>query len=62
MTYRIPCTWTVCGVMEVEADSLKNAITKAEDEPLPKESDYIDGSFSVNREMLDYYNENGITV
>ena len=62
MTYRIPCTWTVCGVMEVEADSLENAIIKAKDEPLPQESDYIDDSFSVNREMLDYYNENGITV
>ena len=48
--------------MEVEADSLEDALTKAEDEPLPTESDYIDGSFSVNREMLDYYNENGIAV
>ena len=48
--------------MEVEADSLEDAVTKAKDEPLPQESDYIDDSFSVNREMLDYYNENGITV
>ncbi len=62
MKYKIPCTWTVSGVVEVEADSLDTAKLLADDAPLPTESDYVDGSFEVNYAMLDYYNENGIEI
>tara|TARA_R110000868_G_scaffold60526_3_gene184740 strand:+ start:921 stop:1109 length:189 start_codon:yes stop_codon:yes gene_type:complete len=62
MKYKIPVTWTVCGVMEIEADNLDEAILLADDAPLPTESDYIDGSFEVNEPMLEYYNENDIPV
>ena len=60
--YKIPVSWSVCGIMEVEANSLEDAIDKAEDMPLPTDTDYIDGSFEVNRDMLEYYNENGLTI
>lgn len=57
--YRIPVEWAVTGVMLVEADSLAQAIEKAEnDEPLPQPEDYIDGSFQVNRSFIPYVNKN----
>ena len=62
MKYQIPCTWSVCGMLEIEAESLDEAIIEAEISPLPVESDYIDGSFEVNEPMLEYYNENDIPV
>ena len=57
MKYQIPCTWSVCGVLEIEAESLDEAIIEAEISPLPVESDYIDGSFEVNEPMLEFYNK-----
>jgi len=57
MKYKIPCTWSVCGVLEIDAASLEEAIIEAEIAPLPTESDYIDGSFEVNEPMLEFYNK-----
>jgi hypothetical protein len=55
--FKIPCSWEVCSVMEVEANSLEEAIQIAiDDAPLPTDSEYIDGSFSVNNEMLEHFN------
>ena len=62
MKYKIPVEWTVSAIMEVEADSLEAAILKADDMPLPTDTDYIDGSFKVNHEMLEYHNENNIKI
>ncbi len=51
----IPVTWEVCDIIEIEAESLEEAIKifdETEDEiSLPTEPDYIDGSFK--REDLD---------
>lgn len=55
-TYRIPCHWEVYGYMDVEADSIQEAIKIAEDESsnLPTESSYIQGSFMVDYDGIDY--------
>lgn len=37
--------------MEIEADSLEDAISKAEDAPLP-EGEYCDSSFEVNHDLI----------
>ena len=39
--------------MEVEANSLEEAIELAErdDSPMPDDSDYVDGSFEVDRDV-----------
>ena len=51
-TFKIPVSWEMHGIVEIEADSLDEAIQVFDDTsdniPLPKESEYIDGSF--NRE------------
>lgn len=54
--YRIPVEWAVSGVMLVEADSLAQAIEKADEEPLPEAGDYIDGTFNVNRSFIPHIN------
>ena len=53
-TYKVPCTWVVSGTLEIEAETFCEAVLKAEDAPLPTESDYMEGSFRVD---LDLFNE-----
>ena len=57
--YEIPCTWEVYGTLEVEADSLEEAIELAErdDSPIPDESDYVDGSFQIDRDIAEEINK-----
>ena len=52
MIYKIPVYWTMFDTMEVDAESLKEAIDLAIDSlPLP-DGDYVDGSFTVEMETL----------
>lgn len=48
-TFKIPVEWSVYATVEIEADTLEEAVKifdKTEDEiPLPTDNDYIDGSF-----------------
>ena len=60
MKFKIPVVWTVCGTMEIEADSLEDAVLKAEDEPLPTDNDYLEGSFEVDHAALEYLNDNDV--
>ena len=57
--YEIPCTWEVYGTIEIEADSLEEAIELAErdDSPMPNDSDYVDGSFQVDRDIAEEINK-----
>ena len=57
--YEIPCSWEVYGTMEIEADSLEEAIELAErdDSPMPDDSDYVDGSFQVDRDIAEEINK-----
>lgn len=56
--YRIPIQWMVTGTMLVEAENLADALIEAEDAPLPEPEDYIDGTFEINRGMIQYMNKN----
>jgi hypothetical protein len=51
-TYKIPCTWVMSGTIEVEADTVGEAILIAENAPLPTESEYIEGSFAIDLDLL----------
>ena len=55
--YRIPVEWAVTGTTLVEADSLAEALIEAEDAPLPQATDYIEGTFEINTQMIPYFNE-----
>lgn len=56
-TYKIPVSWSVMATMEIEADSLAEAIEKADDASLPTDPDYMEGSFEINREIIPCVNE-----
>tara|TARA_R110000822_G_scaffold11437_1_gene41879 strand:+ start:948 stop:1136 length:189 start_codon:yes stop_codon:yes gene_type:complete len=51
-TYKIPCTWVVSATIEIEADTIGEAILKAELAPLPTEPDYMEGSFVIDLELM----------
>ena len=57
--FKVAVEWSMCGTIEVEAETLNEAICFAEsdsDIPLP-EGDYLEGSFLVNAEMSEYFAE-----
>lgn len=64
MKFKIPVTWEVYGMVEIEADTIHEAINIARDDdgviPLPTDSDYVDGSWRVTEEdpnvIMDLYN------
>ena len=62
-SYKIPVIWSVTATMEIEAESLEDAILKAgkptaprrcpaEDGRLSTTPDYLDGSFEVDMALL----------
>lgn len=55
--WSIPVTWTVCGKVKVEADTLAEAMKIARDDdgvlPLPSESDYVDDSWVLSEEDVE---------
>ena len=57
-TYTIPMTWEVFGTIEVEADSLEEAIIKADlpETEMPSNGDYIEDSLHVDHEAAESYN------
>ena len=65
-TWRIPVSWLVCAVIEVQANSLSEALDIATDEegkiPLPDNPEYVDGSWEVYMDDIDalrsVYNNN----
>ena len=56
--FAVAVSWEVCGVMDIEAESLDEAIRIAkEDQDLPlPDGDYIDGSFLVDSQMSEEMN------
>lgn len=56
--FKIPVSWSVYGEVEIEAETLQQAIeifTRDEDMmPLPLDSEYIDGSFKMDDEETAY--------
>lgn len=55
---KIPVTWEMCGVVEIEADSAEQALEiflrDQEHIPLPKDSSYVDGSFGLTDNSEDF--------
>jgi hypothetical protein len=50
-TYKIGVVWQMYGSVEVEANSLEEAVKKVDDGvPLPENGEYIEGSFEVDVE------------
>ena len=52
-TYRVPVVWQMYGYVEVEADSVSEAIQAAMAAPLPDDGSYIEGSFEVDDSLID---------
>ena len=50
-TYTIPVSWTMIGIVEVEAENLNKAIKIAQNDdgviPLPDNGQYLDGAWKV---------------
>ena len=62
--FKIPVEWSVYGVVEIEADSMEEAVNKfdetIDDIPLPDQSEYIDDSFRRETgcdDDIEYYKE-----
>lgn len=60
--FKIPVEWSVYGVVEIEADSIEEAVDKfdetIDDTPLPDQSEYIDDSFrreTSSSDDIEYY-------
>ena len=64
--WKIPVTYSVCGVVEVEADTLEDAMdiayTKDGSIPLPEDAEYVPGSWELSETDVDFvracYNNN----
>jgi len=67
--YKIPVEWAVFGLLEVEANSIEQAMELVNQDcdlsgnefALPNESDYIDGSFQISygytdEEIMEIFN------
>lgn len=54
--FKIPVTWEVFGIVEIEANSLDEAISIFDERSdyiaLPLENDYVDGSFKREDEEI----------
>jgi hypothetical protein len=63
-TFKIACTWQVYGQLEIEANTLEEAIEIAEDDAtsLPQISDYVDGSFEVDHLVSEEINKHQLHV
>lgn len=56
-TWKIPVTWEVYATIEVEADTIEDAMEIARGEsgeiPCPTDHDYVDGSWRLTTEDVD---------
>jgi RNA polymerase subunit RPABC4/transcription elongation factor Spt4 len=64
--FRIPCMWQMAGEMQIEAETLEQAMRIAEEDALlPTDGEYLVGTFQVDHdsELLgDVIEENGVRV
>ena len=55
-TYKVPVVYTMYGYVEVEAESMDQAVDKVQngdgDMPLPDTADYVEGSFEVDHDGI----------
>lgn len=56
--FRIPVYWEMGDILEIEAESLEEAVKIAENmDDLPEGGEYIDCSFTVNEDIVREINE-----
>lgn len=57
--FKIPVSWSVCGTMYIEADTLDDALDIAgySDTPLPDKFDYLEDSLLVDEDFARDLNE-----
>lgn len=57
-TFRLPVEWSVYSFVEIEAETIKDAVKKfhevEDDLPLPTEPEYIDGSFKLSTQGFNH--------
>lgn len=55
--WNVPVSWEECGIAVIEADSLEDAMDQvryhSDEIPLPDDSAYVDGSFSLTMEEVE---------
>lgn len=58
MKIKLPVTWEVCGIIEVEANSIEEAIDYFDENcdhiKLPKDFEYVDGSFNLSDSEIEF--------
>lgn len=54
--WRIPVSWEMCGIVEIEANTLEEALEMAWDDSvdIPNNGSYIDASWRVDDEDPEY--------
>ena len=56
--WKIPVSWTMTGTVNIEANTLEEAIEIAEDDedviPIPENGSYLEGSWEVDCTDVDY--------
>jgi hypothetical protein len=61
-TFKIPVTWEVYSTIDVEAETLEEAVAIFDEEeevyPLPTDPEYIDGSFHRDPDVEEIRNYN----
>lgn len=59
-SFKIPVSWEVCDEIEVQADSLEEALEWAQEHsdeiPLGIYPEYVDGSYRVDCDMAEFLN------
>ena len=57
--YKIPVSWQMYGYMDIEAEDWDEAIEIANDDAtsLPSNADYVDGSFEVDHDIIEFERE-----
>lgn len=59
--YKIPVQYEMMAELEIEAETLEEAIALASEyDQEPPDAEYIDGSWEINYEMLEFLNEDTI--
>ena len=57
--YKVPVSWQMYGYMDIRAEDWDEAIAIAEDDAtsLPSNADYVDGSFEVDHDIIEFERE-----
>lgn len=54
---KVAATWQMCGYVDIDADTMEEAMEifreNSDDIPLPKDAEYVDGSFVLSSEDVD---------